>query len=167
MRCVSNAMAARSIASKPDPWPMQTQRRTCAGRSSNVMSPASSSAREPRAAIFGCAGLALSNAEREFFRAVNPLGFILFQRNCADPEQVRALVAALRDCVGTDDAPILIDQEGGRVARLKPPHWRNYPAAAALAATAAPREASFLVARLIADDLSTLGITVDCAPVLD
>ena len=131
------------------------------------MSPASSSVREPRAAIFGCAGLALSNAEREFFRAVNPLGFILFQRNCADPEQVRALVAALRDCVGTDDAPILIDQEGGRVARLKPPHWRNYPAAAALAATAAPREASFLVARLIADDLSTLGITVDCAPVLD
>lgn len=129
------------------------------------MSPASSSAREPRAAIFGCAGLTLSAAEREFFRAVNPLGFILFQRNCADPEQVRLLVAALRDCVGTDDLPVLIDQEGGRVVRLKPPHWRNYPAAAALAA--APREATFLAARLIAHDLSTLGITVDCAPVLD
>jgi len=129
------------------------------------MSPASSSAREPRAAIFGCAGLTLSVAERDFFRAVNPLGFILFQRNCADPDQVRALVASLRACVGTDDAPVLIDQEGGRVARLKPPHWRNYPAAATLAA--APREASVLAARLIADDLSMLGITVDCAPVLD
>ena len=129
------------------------------------MSPASSSTREPRAAIFGCAGLTLSVAERDFFRAVNPLGFILFQRNCADPDQVRALVASLRACVGTDDAPVLIDQEGGRVARLKPPHWRNYPAAATLAA--APREASVLAARLIADDLSMLGITVDCAPVLD
>lgn len=129
------------------------------------MSPVSSSAREPRAAIFGCAGLTLSVAERDLFRAVNPVGFILFQRNCADPDQVRALVAALRACVGTDDAPVLIDQEGGRVARLKPPHWRNYPAAATLAA--APREATFLATRLIADDLSALGITVDCAPVLD
>ena len=129
------------------------------------MSPVSSSAREPRAAIFGCAGLTLSTAERDFFRAVNPLGFILFQRNCADPDQVRTLVAALRACIGTDDAPVLIDQEGGRVARLKPPHWRNYPTAATLAA--APREATFLAARLIADDLSALGITVDCAPVLD
>ena len=129
------------------------------------MSPASSSVREPRAAIFGCAGLTLSAAERDFFRAVNPLGFILFQRNCADPDQVRALVAALRDCVGTDDAPVLIDQEGGRVARLKPPYWRNYPAAATLAAV--PREATFLAARLIANDLSALGVTVDCAPVLD
>ena len=129
------------------------------------MSPASSSAREPRAAIFGCVGLTLSAAECDFFRAVNPLGFILFQRNCADPDQVRALVAALRDCVGTDDAPVLIDQEGGRVARLKPPHWRNYPAAGTLAG--APREATFLATRLIADDLSRLGITVDCAPVLD
>jgi len=131
------------------------------------MSPASSSAREPRAAIFGCAGLALSEAERDFFRTANPLGFILFQRNCADPDQVRALVASLRDCIGAPDAPVLIDQEGGRVARLKPPHWREYPAAARLAAAASPREATFLAARLMAHDLMALGITVDCAPVLD
>jgi len=131
------------------------------------MSPASSSTREARAAIFGCAGLALSDAERDFFRATNPLGFILFQRNCAGPDQVRALVAALRDCVGAADAPVLIDQEGGRVARLKPPHWQNYPSAATLAAAASPREAAFLASRLIAHDLAMLGITVDCAPVLD
>ncbi|MGH7014021.1 MAG: beta-N-acetylhexosaminidase [Stellaceae bacterium] len=131
------------------------------------MSPASSSAREPRAAIFGCAGTALSAAERDFFRAANPLGFILFQRNCAAPDQVRELVAALRGCISASDAPVLIDQEGGRVARLKPPHWPEYPAAAALAASAVPREAVFLAARLIADDLAALGVTVDCAPVLD
>jgi len=131
------------------------------------MSPASSSGREPRAAIFGCAGTALSDAERAFFRDANPLGFILFQRNCDNPEQVRALVAALRDSVGSADAPVLIDQEGGRVARLRPPHWQEYPAAAILAAAAAPREAVSLTARLIAADLAALGITVDCAPVLD
>lgn len=131
------------------------------------MSPASSSGREPRAVIFGCAGTALSDAERAFFRDANPLGFILFQRNCDNPEQVRALVAALRDSIGSADAPVLIDQEGGRVARLRPPHWPAYPAAAALAAAAAPREAVSLAARLIAADLAALGITVDCAPVLD
>jgi beta-N-acetylhexosaminidase len=131
------------------------------------MSPASSSGREPRAVIFGCAGTALSEVERDFFRAANPLGFILFQRNCDHPDQVRALVAALRGCVDSADAPVLIDQEGGRVARLKPPHWRTYPAAAALAAAPEPREAVFLAARLIAADLAALGITVDCAPVLD
>lgn len=131
------------------------------------MSLASSSGREPRAAIFGCAGTTLSAAERDLFRAANPLGFILFQRNCDNPDQVRALVTALRECVGSADTPILIDQEGGRVARLKPPHWRKYPAAAVLAAAANPREAVYLAARLIAADLATLGITVDCAPVLD
>ena len=131
------------------------------------MSPALSSGRDRRAAIFGSAGTALSEAERNFFRAANPLGFILFQRNCDNPDQVRALVAALRDSIGSVDAPILIDQEGGRVARLKPPHWRNYPAAAVLASTARPREAVYLTARLIAADLAALGVTVDCAPVLD
>jgi beta-N-acetylhexosaminidase len=131
------------------------------------MSPASSSAREPLAAIFGLAGTALSAAERDFFRARDPLGFILFQRNCDNPAQVRGLVAELRGCIGRDDAPVLIDQEGGRVARLKPPHWPEYPAPSRFAGTAAPREAAFLGARLIADDLSALGISVDCAPVLD
>lgn len=126
-------------------------------------------ATEPLAAIFGCAGTALGAAERDFFGDVRPLGFILFARNCATPDQVRRLVAELREAVGRADAPVLIDQEGGRVARLKPPHWREYPTAAAIAALGGGRagEAAALCARLIADDLAELGITVDCAPVLD
>ncbi len=127
------------------------------------------SSREPAAVIFGCGGARLSGGERDFFRAVDPLGFILFQRNCAAPDQVRGLVEALRETVGRADAPVLIDQEGGRVARLKPPHWPAYPAAAVLAALGGERarEAVRLGARLIADDLVALGITVDCLPVLD
>ena len=120
-----------------------------------------------RAILFGCAGETLSAAERSFFRDADPLGFLLFQRNCHDPAQVRALVAALRDCVGRDDAPVLIDQEGGRVARLKPPNWRRYPAPAQLAALDEAETAVRLGARLIADDLAALGVTVDCLPVLD
>ncbi len=94
---------------------------------------------------------------------------MLFRRNCQSPGQVCALVAALRDCVGRSDAPVLIDQEGGRVARLRPPHWRAYPAAARLAALpdGEADEAVRLGARLIADDLAALGISVDAAPVLD
>ena len=127
------------------------------------------SSREPSAVIFGCAGTSLSASERDFFRDADPLGFILFQRNCETPEQVRGLVAALRDSIGRADALILIDQEGGRVQRLKPPHWRAYPAPARLAALggARARDAIRLGARLIADDLARLGITVDCLPVLD
>jgi len=123
----------------------------------------------PLAAVFGCGGLVLSEPEREFFRAADPLGFILFKRNCADPEQVKSLVAALRDSVERADAPILIDQEGGRVARLQPPHWPIYPAPARIAGLGRKLadEAAFLVARLIADDLSVLGISIDCLPVLD
>jgi beta-N-acetylhexosaminidase len=128
-----------------------------------------SNERPPRAIAFGCAGERLSPAERSFFAAADPLGFILLRRNCADPEQVRALIGELRECVGRDDAPVLIDQEGGRVARLQPPHWRRYPAAARLAALRDPdaEEAVRLGARLIAGDLAALGVTVDCAPVLD
>jgi beta-N-acetylhexosaminidase len=121
--------------------------------------------RVPSAVIFGCAGSGLSAGERAFFRDADPLGFILFQRNCVAPDQVRELVAALRAAVGRADAPILIDQEGGRVQRLKPPHWPAYPAPARLAAVG--EEAVRLGARLIADDLGRLGITVDCLPVLD
>lgn len=121
----------------------------------------------PRAVVFGCAGLLLSPAERDFFAAANPLGFCLFARNCRDPAQLRELIAALRDSVGRDDAPILIDQEGGRVARLTPPHWRRIPAAARLAALPQAEEAVRLAMRLTADDLAGLGITVDAAPVLD
>lgn len=125
--------------------------------------------RRPSAAILGCAGPELAEDERAFFRDADPLGFILFQRNCQSPEQVRRLVAMLRETVGRADAPVLIDQEGGRVARLKPPHWPAYPAPAEIAALggAAAEEAARLGARLIAADLAALGITIDCLPVLD
>jgi beta-N-acetylhexosaminidase len=120
-----------------------------------------------QAILFGCAGETLSAEERAFFADINPLGFVLFQRNCREPQQVRALVSAMRDCVGRDDAPVLIDQEGGRVARLKPPYWRRYPSAAQLGALDDAETAVWLSARLIADDLAALGVTVDCLPVLD
>lgn len=127
---------------------------------------------EPAAAIFGLSGPRLEERERAFFRAANPLGFILFARNCIGEAQVRALVQELKDCLGRDDAPILIDQEGGRVQRLKPPNWRDAPAGARFAALAVQSEddaveAAWINARLMADDLAALGITVDCAPVLD
>jgi beta-N-acetylhexosaminidase len=123
-------------------------------------------------AIYGCAGPALSAAERDFFRGVQPWGFILFGRNIQGPAQVKALVEELRATVGDARAPVLIDQEGGRVARLKPPHWRERPPAARFGALhdtncEAAREATYLNARLIAHDLAGLGINVDCLPVLD
>jgi beta-N-acetylhexosaminidase len=124
------------------------------------------------AAILGCAGQTLSDEERRFFAQVNPLGFILFARNIDTPAQVRALVAALRDSVGRADAPVLIDQEGGRVQRLKPPYWRKAPAGEPFARLAdkdpaLAREALRLNFRLIGRELADLGIDVDCAPVLD
>jgi beta-N-acetylhexosaminidase len=119
----------------------------------------------PRAVVLGCAGPRLSDDERAFFRAADPVGFILFRRNIETPDQVKALVSELRETVGRADAPVLIDQEGGRVARLQPPHWRRYPPAAVLAGIG--EEAVRLSARLIADDLARLGITVDCVPCLD
>lgn len=123
-------------------------------------------------AIYGCAGVTLSAAEKDFFRQVQPWGFILFARNIKDPVQVKALIAQLRDTVADGGAPILIDQEGGRVARLKPPYWRERPPAARFGALhethpEAAREATYLNARLIAHDLAELGINVDCLPVLD
>jgi beta-N-acetylhexosaminidase len=123
----------------------------------------------PLAVVLGCSGERLTGSERDFFAAAGPVGFILFRRNCSSPGQVRDLVASLRGCVGRDDAPVLIDQEGGRVARLRPPHWRRYPSAARLASLPDPSaaKAAQLGARLIADDLAGLGITVDCLPVLD
>ncbi|HJR56718.1 MAG TPA: beta-N-acetylhexosaminidase [Rhizomicrobium sp.] len=123
-------------------------------------------------AIYGLAGLALSAEENAFFRDVRPWGFILFARNIADPAQVRALVSSLRETVGDPRAPVLIDQEGGRVARLKPPHWHARPPGARFGeaygvSAESAREATYLNARLIAHDLSSLGINVDCLPVLD
>jgi beta-N-acetylhexosaminidase len=123
----------------------------------------------PLAVVLGCSGERLTASERDFLAAADPVGFILFRRNCSSPGQVRDLVASLRGCVGRDDAPVLIDQEGGRVARLRHPHWRRYPSAARLASLPDPlaAKAARLGARLIADDLAGLGITVDCLPVLD
>jgi beta-N-acetylhexosaminidase len=120
--------------------------------------------------ICGCAGLALNDEERAFLRREDPWGLILFKRNVADRDQVRALTQSFRECVGRADAPVLIDQEGGRVQRMAPPHWRAYPAAAAIEAGLAPsraKAAARLMARLIAYDLNEVGITIDCAPVLD
>ena len=132
----------------------------------------SAGARPPRALVLGCAGPVLGGEERRFFASCDPFGFILFARNVEAPGQVAALVRALRETVGRADAPVLIDQEGGRVARLRPPHWPARPPAArfgALAAIdrAAGAEAAALNARLIAADLAPLGIDVNCLPVLD
>jgi len=127
----------------------------------------------PRAVIFGCLGASLNDDERRFFRDCNPLGFILFARNCETPEQIKALVGELRASVGRDDAPVLIDQEGGRVQRLKPPLWPAYPSARKLVdgvRQSNPEhlsEAVYLNARLIAHDLIALGIDVNCTPVVD
>jgi beta-N-acetylhexosaminidase len=123
-------------------------------------------------AIYGCAGHALSAEEKSFFRDAQPWGFILFARNISDPSQVRGLVESLRETVGDPKAPVLIDQEGGRVARLKPPTWRARPPAARFGVLhetlpEQAREAVYLNARLIAHDLLELGINVDCLPVLD
>ncbi|MFA5123072.1 beta-N-acetylhexosaminidase [Zavarzinia sp.] len=122
-----------------------------------------------RAAVVGIAGKSLSGAEKDLFAAAPPLGFILFARNVETPEQVAALAAECRQVVGRPDATVWIDQEGGRVARLRPPHWPSYyPARAigALGGTTA-RRAAYLQARLIADDLFRLGIDVDCHPCVD
>lgn len=121
--------------------------------------------------IYGCLGKQLNEWERGFFRDADPFGFILFARNVEERAQIKTLVQDLRACVGRK-APVLIDQEGGRVQRLKPPTWRQgLPAErfGKLAARDLPaaRRAVFLNHRLIAADLAELGIDVDCAPVMD
>jgi beta-N-acetylhexosaminidase len=122
--------------------------------------------------LFGCAGQRLTSDERAFFRQADPWGFILFARNCADPQQVRALNDSLREITGRDDTPILIDQEGGRVQRLKPPHWRSRVAAKRFGDLYRhDREHALRLTRLnaqaMAAELRDVGVTVDCAPVLD
>lgn len=123
-------------------------------------------------AIFGLAGLAPSPDELRFFREAEPAGYILFRRNCADRAQLRALTDTLRALSGRDELPILIDQEGGRVARLAPPEWPPFPAAARFgelyrAAPMTAIEAARLNGAAIAALLAEVGITVDCAPLLD
>ncbi|WP_024506996.1 beta-N-acetylhexosaminidase [Bradyrhizobium sp. ARR65] len=125
-----------------------------------------------KAFITGLAGTELSDAERAFIAAERPWGFILFKRNVETPGQVSRLVRELRDCLGEPDAPVLIDQEGGRVARLGPPHWPAYPAGALFGRLydidpALGLKAARLSARLIADDLHQLGVNVDCLPLAD
>tara|TARA_R110002073_G_scaffold104087_9_gene235470 strand:- start:3893 stop:4897 length:1005 start_codon:yes stop_codon:yes gene_type:complete len=122
-------------------------------------------------AIYGCLGLTLTEAEKRFFGESDPWGFIIFARNIDNPDQVRALTDEFRAVVGWN-APILIDQEGGRVARLRPPHWRSYPPGRRygdIYATS-PSDgltAARLGAQLIALELRDVGVDVDCLPVLD
>jgi len=125
-----------------------------------------------RAFITGVSGPELSAAEREFIRLERPWGFILFKRNIQTPEQVVRLVGELRQAIGDPEAPVLIDQEGGRVQRFGPPHWPVYPPGAVFGVLydidrALGLSAARLSARLIAADLIELGVTVDCLPLAD
>ncbi len=125
-----------------------------------------------KAFVSGCAGPTLLPEESAFFSREEPWGLILFRRNCVDPRQIRELVTDFRKAVARPDAPVLIDQEGGRVQRLQPPHWPAYPPGRLLGLIGetdlpAGERAAFLQARLIAADLTDLGITVDCLPLLD
>jgi len=128
--------------------------------------------RPPKAVIFGCSGLELLPEERSFFEHYQPLGFILFARNCKTPEQVKALVDSLKSTVLHEDVPILIDQEGGRVVRLLPPLWRQVPPAhifgqLALENRELAAERVSDNAALIGYELGEIGVTVNCAPCAD
>src|ERR1051326_695525 len=169
-RCApSSATRACSTGSRPSRFRTGLQPSasapSCGGRSSGALLPDEprDPAQPPRAVILGCAGERLSAKERRLFAETDPLGFVLFRRNCGDPAQVRALGTELRRVVGRADAPGLIDQEGGRVQRLQPPYWRAYPAAAQIAALRDPlaEEAAGLAGRLIAEDLAAPGFTGD------
>jgi beta-N-acetylhexosaminidase len=125
-----------------------------------------------QAAIYGLSGPALTEDERAFFRDCDPAGYILFARNCIEPEQLRRLTASLRDIHGRADLPILIDQEGGRVMRMKPPVWPALPAMGQFdrlyrEAPSSAIEAARLNARALGLLLSGHGINVNCAPMLD
>ncbi len=126
----------------------------------------------PRAFITGLAGTEISPQERSFLRTADPWGLILFKRNIADPAQVLRLTDEFRAVCGRDDVAVLIDQEGGRVQRMGPPHWPSYPAGAVYGRLYARDKAmglhaARLGARLIAADLAAVGITVDCLPLAD
>ncbi|CAN7513997.1 beta-N-acetylhexosaminidase [Pararhizobium sp. LjRoot238] len=127
---------------------------------------------ESKAFISGCKGLTITPEEKAFFAGERPWGFILFGRNIGEPEQICDLTASLRDSIGNPDAPVLIDQEGGRVQRIRPPIVPQYPNGAAIGEIyRRDREkglrAAWLMSRLHAFDLMRFGITVDCLPVLD
>ena len=126
--------------------------------------------------IFGLSGPRLTADEQAFFKEANPAGYILFARNIDNPQQLRALTDSLRGLAGRDNLPILIDQEGGRIARLRPPHWRKWPAATTLAGLSelpALADLDRAIARVQCNyealglELAAMGINVTCAPVLD
>jgi beta-N-acetylhexosaminidase len=125
-----------------------------------------------QAAIYGLEGLALNDTERGFFRDAEPAGFILFRRNCEDKGQLQRLTDSLRELSGRDDVPILIDQEGGRVARMRPPEWPAFPAAEKFAdlyraAPSSAIEAARANARALALMLRSVGVNVNALPLLD
>jgi beta-N-acetylhexosaminidase len=125
-----------------------------------------------KAIIIDATGTELTREEEDLFKSEKPAGFILFKRNCVSKQQVKDLVAAMRACVGRDDAPVLIDQEGGTVSRLKAPDWKEYPTAKTFGDIAKKsRTEAFKATQLnslqMAHDLADLGITVNCAPVAD
>lgn len=126
---------------------------------------------DSNAVIFGLEGKALSDKEKSFYKRSRPVGFILFSRNIENPEQVKSLTMELRDTVGWH-CPILIDQEGGRVARLKPPYWKKHPsmdkfARLALSDLEEAKNQTYKNAESIASELVEIGVNVDCAPVVD
>jgi beta-N-acetylhexosaminidase len=123
-------------------------------------------------AIFGTTGLSLTADEHAFFREADPAGYILFGRNCETPDQLRALTDQLREIYGREHLFICIDQEGGRVARLRPPHWAGFPSGEVFdhlydIAPATAIEAARVNAEALGIELSEAGITVDCHPPLD
>jgi beta-N-acetylhexosaminidase len=125
-----------------------------------------------QAAIYGLSGPELTDDERAFFRDADPAGYILFRRNCVDPDQLRALTDSLCELAGRDDLPILIDQEGGRVARMRAPEWPEFPTGEAFdrlyqMAPSSAIEAARSNARALALTLTTVGINVNCLPLLD
>ena len=125
-----------------------------------------------QAAIYGIKGLAMTADERAFLREAEPAGMIVFRRNCANPAQLLALTDSLRDLTGRDDLPILIDQEGGRVARMRPPEWQAFPAAERFdalyrVAPSSAIEATRSNARALGLMLRQCGINIDCLPLLD
>lgn len=122
--------------------------------------------------IFGVAGHELTADERVFFKEADPLGYILFKRNCGDRAQMKTLTDSLRDLSGRNDLPVLIDQEGGRVSRMVPPEWPAFPAGAAFdalyeVAPISAIEAARANAQALATMLAEVGVTVNCAPLLD
>ncbi|MCL6699381.1 beta-N-acetylhexosaminidase [Sphingomonas sp. NSE70-1] len=125
-----------------------------------------------QAAIYGLAGTEVSAEERDFFRDARPAGYILFKRNIESRQQLRALTDALRDLEGHDEVPILIDQEGGRVARMRPPEWPAFPSGEAFdklyqLAPSSAIEAARVNARALGLMLHEVGVNVDCLPMLD